>query len=253
MFAAFYHHIEIFKNSALLQKDKMGKHLKRLTAPRTWKIERKVKKWAVKPSPGPHPIERSLPLSIILRDYLGYCDSLKEAKHIIGSGEVFVDRIHRKNHKFPCGFMDSISFPKMEENFRILLDRKGVLRLIPISKEEAEWKLCRIENKRTVKKGKNQLNLHDGRNILNDGEYSTGDVLKISLPDQSIIDSFSLKEGIIAMIIDGKHAGEIAKIEGIEKTRNPGSNIVHLENFVTIKEYVFPIGKEKPEIKIAGI
>jgi small subunit ribosomal protein S4e len=97
------------------------------------------------------------------------------------------------------------------------------------------------------------LNLHDGRNILDGSKYSTGDVVKISLPDQEIIDFFSMKEGNVAMIIGGKHAGEIATIESIELTMNTRPNIVHLENFTTIKEYVFPVGREKAEIEVPKV
>jgi small subunit ribosomal protein S4e len=175
---------------------------------------------------------------------------MREAKRIIGAGKILVDQKPRKSHKFPCGFMDVVSIPLTKENFRILLDARGILRVVPISEKDAGWKFCRIENKKTVKGGKIQLNLHDGRNILDGSKYSTGDVVKISLPDQEIIDSFPMKEGNVAMIIGGKHAGEIATIESIEITKNPKPNIVHLENFTTIKEYVFPVGREKAEIEV---
>ena len=152
-------------------------HLKRLVAPKTWVIERKTKKWAVRPSPGPHPMEKSIPLLLLIRDYLKYADTAREARRIIGNREVIVDGKPQTNPKFPCGLMDVISIPKIEEHYRILLDSKGILRLTPIAAEDAKWKLCRIDNKTTVKNGKIQLNLHDGRNIIADGNYKTGDVL----------------------------------------------------------------------------
>ncbi len=223
-------------------------HLKRLAAPRTCKIERKTKTWTVRVSPGPHPLNRSISLLVILRDYLGYVNTSKEAKYVIGSGQIKVDGVERKNYKFPCGLMDIISIPKTEENFRILLDARGLLRLVPIPKENSEWKLCRIENKKVVKNGKTQLNLHDGKNILDTGDYKTGDVLKISLPNQEILGIIKLTKGNLAMIIGGKHSGQIAKIEEIEETASPAPNLVHLQGFSTIKPHVFPIGIDKPEI-----
>jgi len=225
-------------------------HLKRLAAPRTWKLERKTKKWGIRVSPGPHPIERSISLLSILRDYLGYANNAKEARYIIGNGQVLVDSIPRKNYKFPCGFMDVISIPKTKENFRILLDAHGFLRVTPIPKENATWKLCRIENKTTITGGKTQLNLHDGKNIIDTGDYTTGDVLKISLPSQEILESIQLTNGNLAMIIGGKHIGEIAEIQEIEKTDGPQPNLVHLKDFSTIKPHAFPIGKNKPEITL---
>ncbi|MHA1832356.1 MAG: 30S ribosomal protein S4e, partial [Candidatus Baldrarchaeia archaeon] len=44
------------------------RHLKRLPAPRFWPIHKKEFKWTVRPSPGPHPMNRCLPLLLIVRD-----------------------------------------------------------------------------------------------------------------------------------------------------------------------------------------
>ena len=59
-----------------------------------------------------------------------------------------------------------------------------------LSAEEAAWKICRIEGKTTIKGGKTQLNLHDGRNIIvEDAQaYSTGDSLKLGLPEQNVLE-----------------------------------------------------------------
>ncbi|OYT61977.1 30S ribosomal protein S4e [Thermoplasmatales archaeon ex4484_30] len=229
-------------------------HLKRLKAPRSWKIERKVAKWAVKPSPGPHPVERSIPLLFVVRDYLRLADVGREAKKIIASRKVLVDGKARRDYKFPCGLMDVISLPEINEHYRVLFDARGVLRLVKIDEEHAKWKLCRIEGKTMVRGGKIQLNLHDGRNIVTEkNEYKTGDVLKISVPEQEILEHIPMQKGYLAMIIGGKHAGEIAKIEEIVVTRSPLPNIVKLENITTIKPYVFPIGKEEPLIRLPEV
>jgi small subunit ribosomal protein S4e len=236
----------------------MSKHLKRLAAPRALKIERKERKWTIRPSCGPHPVDRSIPLGIIVRDYLKLCDKASEAKKIVGKGEILIDGTPRKDIKFPCGLMDVISIPKLKKHYRVSIDKRGKLTLVPISENEAKWKFCRIENKTTLKGKKTQLNLHDGRNILVDKDtYKTNDTLKISIPDQKILDVFPFKEGTTSMIIGGTHIGEIATIDKIEITRSSMPNIVHLKNkdekFQTIKNYVFPIGKDKPELTIPGV
>ncbi len=129
----------------------MKKHLKRLNAPRVLSIKRKVKKWTVRSSPGPHPLKKSISLGIIIRDYLGLADSLKETKEILTNGEVVVDGVVRKDHKFPCGLMDVISIPNLKKDFRVIFDRRGKLTLVPITAKDADWKLCRIENKKIEK------------------------------------------------------------------------------------------------------
>ena len=115
----------------------MSKHLKRRAAPRTVRLHRKEKTWTIKPSPGPYPLEKSIPLGLIIRDYLGLCDTYRESKTIIASGDVLIDGVARKSHKFPCGFMAVISIPKLKKYFRILFDQNGKLSLVPISAKEA--------------------------------------------------------------------------------------------------------------------
>jgi small subunit ribosomal protein S4e len=229
----------------------MSKHLKRLASPRRWSIHKKTHKWTVKPSPGPHAIDRGLPVLLVVRDYLKYCDSGPEARRIIGSGMIHVDGKRIRDYKRPLGFMDVVTIPTTKENYRILLDNRGKIRLIKITKDEAKWKLARIENKVTVKGGKTQLNFHDGRNMLiPKNKYQTGDVLKIEVPSQKILAEYSFEKGNTAMVIDGKHAGQIAPIFDYEVTRSSQPNIVHFKEFSTIKDNVFVIGHEKPEITI---
>lgn len=233
----------------------MSKHLKRLAAPKVLPIERKTHLWAPKPSPGPHPAWRCIPLIIVVRDMLKYCDRAKEAKRIIGAREILVDGRPVRDHKFPVGFMDVISVPKMNEHYRVLLDKLQKLRLVPIDEKRSRWKLVRIENKTTIRGGKTQLNLHDGRNIVLDKDsYKTGDVLKIEVPSQKVLSVFELQKGNLAMIIGGKHAGVIATIEKYEITRSPKPNIVWFkEGISTTKENVFVVGRTAPEVMVPEV
>ena len=235
----------------------MSKHLKRLATPRTVRLHRKEKTWTIKSSPGPHPLDKSIPLGLIIRDYLGLCDTYKEAKRAIASGDVLVDAVKRKNHKFPCGLMDVVSIPKLKKNFRVLFDRKGKLTLVPISAKDAEWKLRRIENKTIVKGNKIQLNFHDGKNkLVKKDEYKTGDVLKISLADNKISDVFKFDKGNVSMIIDGSHVGQMANIEDIQIVSSSKPNLAKMKGdkeFSTLAKYIFPIGKIKPIIKLPEV
>ena len=62
------------------------KHLKRYKAPENWPIHPKEYKWTVKTNPGPHPLDGSIPLLIIVRDILKVADTAREAKIIINKG-----------------------------------------------------------------------------------------------------------------------------------------------------------------------
>lgn len=239
--------------------------LKRKPAPRFWPIHRKEFVWAVKPSSGPHSLENCLPLAIVLRDILGFAKTRKEAKTIISQGKVYVDGKVRREDRFPVGLMDVISIPDVEKSFRIMPSSKG-LTLYPISKKESNLKLCRIENKKVVKNGNVQLNLHDGSNILvraadpekpREDTYKPLDTVKISLPEREILEQIEMKENDFAIITGGKNIGKYGKIIEIEETegRKRRNALVTIEgemenSYQTILNYVFAIGEAEPLISL---
>jgi small subunit ribosomal protein S4e len=176
---------------------------------------KKEAKFIVAPR-GPHPLERSIALATLLRDYLGYVETYKEAKKVIKQGKIMVDGRVIKDHKFGVGVFDVIEIPDMKKVFRIL-PKKEKLEVVEISENEAKLKLCKIVGKRAVKGGRIQLNLHDGRNILADNSYNTQDSLLIELPSQKIVSHFPLKEKMLGFVFAGKNAGKIGVIEKIER------------------------------------
>lgn len=230
----------------------MSKHMKRLTTPVNIPVSRKENVWITRPAPGPHGIRESAALVTVLRDLLGICDTAREARRIIGQRKILVDGKPATDYKRPVGLMDVISIPETKENFRFLIDSNGKYRLVRISEKEAKWKLARIEDKTTLKGGKTQLNLHDGRNILVDKDtYKTGTTLKIELPGQNILESYELKPGNISYLIGGSHIGQLCEIESYDKTRNPKDNLVKLKDgFSTVKPYIFVVGDKSPNISV---
>jgi len=239
--------------------------LKRKPAPRFWPIHRKEFVWVVKPSPGPHSLESCLPLTIILRDILGFAKTRKEAKTIVSQGKMYVDGKVRREDDFPAGLMDVISMPDVDKHFRILPSKKGLM-LHPITKEEASFKLCRIENKTTVKNGHVQLNLHDGSNILvkvadpknpQEDVYETFDTVKINLPDRQILEHIKLKEKGFVIITGGKNIGKYGRVVTIEsvKGKKRRNALVVIEDekgnrYQTTLNFVFAIGEEQPLISV---
>jgi small subunit ribosomal protein S4e len=238
---------------------KMGsrKHLKRFNSPEHWPIHPKEYTWTVKPGPGPHALDDSLPLLIIVRDIMEVADTAREAKIIINQGEILVDGRVRKDYKFPVGFMDVIQLPKSGKTYRVLPDEKGRLILHPIEEDKVGFKLCRIQNKTTIKGGKQQLNFHDGRNNLAEGDYQPGDVAIVKIPEQEVQDHIKLEKGTLGLITGGKHTGEIGAIKEIIITRSSMPNTVVMEtedgkSFQTLQDYVFALGKEEPVISLPG-
>jgi len=233
------------------------KHLKRYKANKNLPIHPKEDTWTVKPSSGSHAIEDSLALLIVIRDILKLADNSREAKRIINTGNVLVDGRVRKDYKFPVGFMDVIQIPKTNEIYRVLPDLKGRLTLHSIVEESAEFKLCKVTNKTTKEQGKNQLNLHDGRNIITEKDVFVGDVVSLKVPDQEIIDIFDFDKGSLVLVTGGKHTGEIGKINEVVINESSKPNTVVIESnekdtFITLKDYAFVIGSDEPAISLPG-
>ena len=236
------------------------KHLKRLPAPRYWPIKRKTGKFTTRVIPGPHPREHCLTLAIVLREILGYAENMREVKAILSNGQIKVDGQIRKDPRYPVGIMDVLDITTAGERFRLIPKKRGGFNLIKIDDKEAEFKLCRIETKSMVTGGKVQLGLHDGRTLLlPEGEkpskYNTLDTLKISIPEQKILSSVELEKGVYAVVSRGRNVGNEGKVIEIEKRVGTHASTVTLEDpegnrFQTALEYVFVVGKTKPEVSL---
>jgi len=258
---------------AKLEEPELGKkggkkHLKRKPAPKSWHIHKKEFVWAPKPVPGPHPISSCIPLTLIVRDILGFAKTRKEAKIVISQGKLKVDGKIQREERFPAGLMDVVSIPEIKGTYRVLPSRTG-LKLHPIEASEADFKLCRIENKTIVKGGHAQLNLHDGTNLLlrvkesqsvEKSAYETLGTLKISIPDREVLEYIKLAEGVYALIISGKNAGRHGKIVGIEERPEQKRRdlIITIEDkggaqFQTTLDYTFVVGSTKPEISLPEV
>jgi len=227
---------------------------KRLNAPRTMNIKRKGDRFIVKSASGPHAIEHSVPITVVLRDMLGLASNMREVKRILVDGKVFIDGKAIKDPHHPVGFMDVFTIPSVNKFYRVAYDTKSRIKLLDIDPRNSQFKLSKIKNKTILKKGKVQLNLHDGKNILSDKECKTGDVLKLGGPSLKIVDMFPMQKGNIAYVTGGKHAGRTAIIEELVPGTAAREPLAILkdgeEEFQTRKDYVFVIGTKEPAIKL---
>jgi small subunit ribosomal protein S4e len=168
-----------------------------------------------------------------------------------------VDGKIRKDDKFPVGLMDVVSTPDTGETYRVLPDHGGRLMFMPISKEESQFKLCRIIGKTTQRESKTQLNLHDGSNVLiatESDQYKVGDVLKIKIPEKEIQEYIEFKEMQQVIITGGRSQGAkgiivtIGPEPGWKKTatiRTPDGDDIR-----TLAKYLFVVGSNEPVIKL---
>jgi small subunit ribosomal protein S4e len=243
---------------------KKGKtsRLKRKPAPAFWPIHRKELPWIAKPASGSHSLQKCLPLTLVLRDMLGVAQTRKEGKLILAQGKVIVNGKVYKKDDIPVGLMDVIAIPASDKYYRVLPSHKG-LYLAPISKEESNVSLLRVENKSTVHNGI-QIALHDGSIILvkvadpkkpQEVKFETFDILKVTYPEKQITQTLKTKEGNIAVITGGKNIGKQGKIVEIEKAeaKKRRQALVVIEDskgtrYQTIMDFVFSIGEATPLI-----
>lgn len=243
------------------------RHLKTLAAPKFWPVRQRVGVFTVKPSPGPHPVERSIPLLILVRDVLGYAKTGREARKLIAEGHFKIDGRVRRNYKYPVGFMDVVEIVDTGEAYRLLPYPVRFFTLHPIPREEAGFKLGRIEDKSTVKGGHVQLHLHDGRNVLirvsdptnpvEAKEYRTLGTVKISIPQQELLGYAPLETDSLAIVVGGRNVGRVGRVVSIQRGIGRKRSIVTLEDargekLQTSLDYIFVIAPpgEEPWISL---
>ncbi len=241
----------------------MSNHLKRLVAPESWRIPKKAEKFVMKTAPGPHDAG-GLPVGVWLREHIGIAQNASEARKILHQRDVIVNGRPCKDIRIGLGVFDIVSIPRLGRHYRIQLDKRGNLISVEIPEESAKTRLCKIQNKTTIKGGKMQLNLAYGANILADNTYRAKDSIVVTLGDPEtgegrfqIIDHFPFTEGNVAMVVGGKHSGKVGRIVEIIKTASSVPNRVVLvddsadERFETIEEYIFMVGRSgiAPELE----
>jgi len=228
------------------------KHLKRLTAPKSWMLDKLGGIFATKPSQGPHKYRESLPLSIILKNRLKYALTGREVTMIVNDkeGNIAVDGKIRRDPRFPAGLMDVVSIKKTGELYRVLYDVKGRFVLRNIKPEEAKIKLCKIVKKAVGPNKIPYVVTHDGRTIrFPNPEIAVYDTVKLDIATGTIVDTAKFETGNLCMITSGNNVGRIGTI--VHRDRHVGGfDIVHVrdargQSFATRISNVFMIGKGK--------
>jgi len=212
--------------------------------------------WAPKPSAGPHKQRECLPVAIILRERLKYALTGKECQQICMERCVKIDGKVRTDMNYPAGFMDTVELEKSGDRFRLLYDTKGRFVLHRIQKEEAEYKLCRIQKVYVTAKKVPVAVTHDGRTLrYPDPDVKVNDTVKVSIATGKMSDIFSFEMGAMVMVTKGHNAGRVGQLVHLEK--HDGSfSIVTVKDkkgnsFATRQSNVFVIGKgDHPQVTL---
>lgn len=229
-------------------------HLFRLNVPKTWPIKKKEHKFIMKSMPGPHSLQTSMPLAVLLKELSSYANTTKEAKNILHNRKIKINGIVRTNPRFAVGIMDTLSIEDIKQHYRVILNKYNKFELMPIDEKEAKLKPYKIVGKTLLKKGKVQLNLFDGTNLLVDKDiYKVGDTLVLDT-SKKIKNHLKFEKGALIYIMVGNKTSTIGKLEEIKKFKDlqPVNIVLKTKDGLveTRKEYAFVIGKDKPIIKL---
>ena len=208
-------------------------------------ISRKTVRWLLAPAPGPHKKSESISMGVLVRDVLNKANDLHEVKKILNSKTpIMVDGRKIKDEKFAIGLMDIVSMPAEKKTYRMSLDGP---KMVPKEIEAAVSgkKYLKVIGKHMIKGKKINITFHDGRNYLGDNHIHTGDTCVFSVPEFKLLTHIKLEPGVTCLVIEGKHKGEIAKLEKI--IERPGSHDTEASltgtsgEFVTVIKYLFAI------------
>merc|ERR1712029_1232108 len=246
----------LFRKSLKMGYRGRRKSLKRLTAPKSWMLDKTGGTFAPKSSAGPHKSRDSFPMTLFLRNRLRYALSYQEVKKIVKQRLIKVDGKVRTDNTYPTGFMDVVTIERTNENFRILYDVKGRFVVHRIKPEEAKYKLCRVRRVKLAPKNVPFLVTHDGRTIrYPDPLVKVNDSVQVDIATGKIKEFIKFDTGNLCMITGGHNLGRVGTI--MHRERHPGPfDIVHVKDaaghtFATRLAYIFVIGKGmKPYISL---
>ena len=224
-------------------------HIKRIAAPKTWRILRKEHKFITKPTAGGHKSTMGISINTFLKDMTSTTNTTKETKFLLTKQEVHINGTRKRSHKAQVGFMDIITVPSLKKHYRVTIDKIGKLVPIELTEAEAKQTLQKITSKKILKNKKVQLGMLSGMTILTDkDEYKTGDSIIISLPDKKIVNHIKRDKGVQVFVFTGKHTGKQGSLEEIKE----GNAFIKTKEgiFQTNKEYMIITGKTKTEVKL---
>jgi small subunit ribosomal protein S4e len=240
--------------------------LKRYASPYEWPVLRKRYKWVVKPSPGPHNLENSIPLLVALRDLMHLVQTSHEAKVVLSQEKIRVNGRVVRRVDLPVGVMDVISVEDTGAQFR-MLPLNGALTAHLVADHEKDVRIMRIENKVITKNSTLQLNLTGGHNVCfklgspieaKESPYFTLDSVVTDLKGRKISGHIRLKEGSYVLVVKGKNSGQHGLLAQTVPSFKRRRSLVHITtgnggSIETVLDYVYAVGENKPIISLPEV
>jgi len=214
-------------------------YLKRQKIGKFWSIPRKGTKYLARSTHNKHD---SIPLVVVMRDILKVVENKKQLKRLLNEKQVLINHKEIREPNYPISLFDVINFAK--KNFKATLSEHKKMTFEEVSDKEAETKVYKILSKNILGKGKIQLNLMQGKNIISNEKVKTGDSIVLNLKEDKIIKFLPMEKGKTGFTLKGKHMGSVGEIieimdrggKSIAKIKSKDGNInVWVKNIIVIK------------------
>ena len=198
-------------------------YLKRNKIGNFWPIPRKGTKYLALAK---HNQNESIPLIVVLRDILKLVKNKRELKRILNEKQILVNHKQIRETNYPVCLFDIITAGK--KHYRAVLSEGKKMNFQEIQDKDSETRIYKIIGRKILGKGKIQLNLMQGKNILSNEKSETGDSVLLNLKNNKIVKTIHLEKGKTAFAVKGKHMGKSGKI--LEIMERGGKKIIKIEH-----------------------
>jgi|APHM01.1.fsa_nt_gi Ribosomal protein S4E len=131
-------------------------HLKRITAPKTWKVERKTDPFVTKPNAGAHSYDLCVSINTFFKQYTDVTTTTKETSYLLTHETVEVNGTAVDDHRHQVGFLDVVDIPHANTHFLVSINKSGQLKAIKHD-EPLDERFDKITGKRHISGGQTQL------------------------------------------------------------------------------------------------
>ena len=177
-------------------------HLTRAKTSKRLPIPRKGTKYVARAS---NHARKGVSVVVAVRDILHLARTSKEVNEMVKEGLLKLNGVTVKDIK-ECIRLFNVFEADEKYKLSVLPTKRFVF-----EKTKDNFRIAKVVNKTSVRKGKTQLNLHDGCNILTKDKVKVGDSIQLDFENKAkkIIPFEKGKEG---MVVSGKSAGLYGKI-----------------------------------------
>lgn len=189
------------------------RHLKALSAPKYFAVEKKEHMYVAKQNPGRFRLGTSVSLMSALERVLNSNARHAELKSIIKGKNVKVNYHIINDPLYPVGLNDIIELSKEGKFFKIGIDSRAKFSFEELKSEPA-GRIQKIIGKFKIRKGKLMIRLYDGTIASYDKDANVNDSVIIG-NDSKISKVIKMGTGAKCFVYNGVHVGETGTIKSI--------------------------------------